>query len=709
VAKTFIESIILVIVVIFLFLQNLRAALVPILVIPSSLIGTFGGMYLLGFSVNLLSLFGMVLAIGLVVDDAIVVIENVERIMSEEGLSPFKAALQAMREVSEPIVAIALVMAVIFVPVGFLGGLTGQLYRQFAITIAVSMGLSAFMALTLSPMLCSLIIKPREKKPLAPFRWFNAGFDKVRDGYLKGVAFFTRHAVIGVLVFVGFCVATLYLFHILPSGLVPAEDEGYLIVSTNLPAGASLTNTDSYNQTLVKTLLKQNPIANITSFAGFDILAQAEVSNSGVAFVVLKNYDQRNVKAQNFANKITQIGSQTPGGTAAAFNPPPITGLSTTGGLTGYLQATSGQNPKQLQQAANTFVTAAKKQPAIAKIQTTIDTNKPVYKADINRDKARSLGITIGAITQAMASTFGTNFVNRFTFLNRSFQVNMQSAAPFRQTPDDLSKIYVRATKGSAAGTLVPLSSVVTMHRAQAPDLVTRFNLFPAAKFLAQPASGYTSGQALQALEQALHKNLPQSYQLGWTGSAFQQQQIGSSSMFAYGFGVIMVFLILAAQYERWSLPLAVVTAVPFALFGAAAANLLRGLSSDVYFQIGLLVLIGLAAKNAILIVEYAVDLRAEGESVYDAAMHASRLRFRPIIMTSIAFIAGTLPLALASGASSASRHAIGTAVVGGMIGATVLAIFFVPLFYVLIERSANWLRRKRNNNVDKGENEHEA
>lgn len=696
VAVTFIESILLVMAVIFLFLQNWRAALIPVLAIPVSLIGTFAGMYALGFSINLLTLFGMILAIGLVVDDAIVVIENVERIMSEEGLPPFKAALKAMSEVSEPILAIALVMAMVFIPVGFLGGLTGQLYRQFAITIAMSMGLSAFVALTLSPMLCALLIKPRKTEPMAVFRWFNAGFSKVTTGYLWGVDFLLRHAVFGVVLFAIFCAGTYLLFRIVPNGLVPQEDQGYVVVTTSLQAGATLQRTDRFNSAVIKKILQRKPVQGVISFAGFDLLSSAEVPNAGAAFINLKDWSKRKESAEDFVDTVEDIGDKTEGGKVVAFNPPPITGMSTTGGFTAYLQATGGQTPQEIQKMAKKLVDKAKGRPELGDARTTIETDYPVYKVHIDRDKARSMGIPISKITQTMASTYGQSFVNQFTMLNRNYRVIVQSAAQYRQTPDDLSKLYVRATRGSSEGRMVPLSSLVSMHRAQAPNIVTRFDVFPAAKLMGKPADGYTSGQAIEAMKEVAGQVLPQEYRISWSGQAYQEQKVGTASMMAFGFGLIMVFLILAAQYERWTLPLAVVTAVPFALFGAIVAVLLRGLASDVYFQVGLLVLIGLAAKNAILIVEYAVDLRDEGETLINATRHAARLRFRPIIMTSVAFIVGSLPLALASGASSASRHSIGTAVVGGMLGATILAIFFVPLFHVLITRAGEWRSRKK-------------
>nr|WP_297459391.1 multidrug efflux RND transporter permease subunit [uncultured Halomonas sp.] len=704
VIKTFVEALILVVVVVFVFLQKWRAAIVPIIAIPISIVGTFAGMYVLGFSVNLLTLFGMILAIGIVVDDAIIVIENVERVMEEEDLPPKQAALKAMSEISEPIIAVTLVMAAVFIPVGFLGGLSGQLYSQFAITIAISVLISAIVALTLSPAMCALLLKPHDKEVIAPFRWFNRALEKTTRGYMKGVTFFMRRTLVGVTLFVGFCVITFLLFMRLPGALVPDEDQGFILAITSLPAASALPRTDDFNQELVSKLLEQDSVENVVSFAGFDLLAGAQLPNAGVAFVTFKDWAERDVTAQQMVGRTFGIGSTMPDGQVIAFNPPPIQGLSTTGGFEGYLQSTEGASPQEIEATAQKVVAAANERPELTQVRTTINTQVPSYKATIDRDKARSMGIPLSEIYSTMQSTFGRLYVNDFTLFGRNFQVNLQSEAKFRETPDDLNDVYVRADSGA----MVPLSSVVSMQRQQAPSIIQRFNLFPSAKIQGQAAPGYSSGQALQAMAEVTREVSGGGYQLGWTGAAYQQQSSSSTSTLAFAFGLVMVILILAAQYERWSLPLVVITAVPFALFGATVAMLLRGLQNDVYFQIGLLVLIGLATKNAILIVEFAVEKRQEGMGVIEAAKEAARIRFRPIIMTSFAFIVGVIPMALASGASSASRHSIGTAVIGGMLGATLIAIFFVPMFYELVAKAEDWFDRKRGKPVEDRESDPE-
>ena len=695
VIHTFFEALVLVVLVVFIFLQNWRATLIPLLAIPVSLIGTFAGMYLLGFSINLLTLFGMVLAIGIVVDDAIVVIENVERVMNSDKIGPREATIKAMQEVTGPIVAIVLVLCAVFVPVGFLGGLAGEMYKQFAITIAVSVVISGIVALTLSPALCALLLKPGHQQPAAPFRWFNRLFERLTEGYTSGVRFFLKRSAVGLLLF-GLMIALLaVLFGRVPSSLVPNEDQGYVINAYFLPPAASLTRTDKLTSEVTRQLMAHPAVEDVVTFAGFDVLTFGTRSNAGVSFVPLKDWSERTtpeLDARNLTREFMAMGAQQKDGVVMTFNPPPITGMSTTGGFEGYIQDRSGGGTQELAAKVAAFIEAAGKRPELAGVQSTFSANVPQYYIDLDRTKARALGVSVSDVFTAMQATFGSYYVNDFSLYGRTFQVSLQSESEFRRKPEDLSQVYVR----SVGGELVSLSSLVTVKRILGPDSYARFNVYPAAKILGGPAPGYSSGQALAAVQEVADEILGTDYSIGWTGSAFQEMATQGSGGTAFIFGLIMVFLILAAQYERWTLPLAVVTAVPFAVFGAILAVWLRGIENDVYFQVGLITLIGLAAKNAILIVEFAVLCRAQGMSIFDSALEASRLRFRPIIMTSLAFILGVVPLAISSGAGSASRHSIGTGVIGGMLAATVLAIFLIPMFYLLVESWAEKLAKGR-------------
>ena len=696
VIHTFFEALLLVVLVVFIFLQNWRATLIPVLAIPVSLVGTFAGMYLLGFSINLLTLFGMVLAIGIVVDDAIVVLENVERVMRTEKLPPREAAIKAMEEVTGPIIAIVLVLCAVFIPVGFLGGLAGQMYKQFAITIAVSVMVSGIVALTLSPALCALLLKPEHKEPAAPFRWFNRFFDKATNGYSAGVVFFLKRSVIGLLLFGGMIALMVVLFGRVPGSLVPDEDQGYVINAYFLPAAASLTRTEKVTSEVTQELMKHPAVQDVVTFAGFDVLTFGTRSNAGVSFVPLKDWSERTTKeldARNLPGPFMGMGAKQKDAMVMTFNPPPITGMSTTGGFEAYIQDRSGGSSEKLAEVVHKFMAAAAKRPELAGVNTTFNADVPQYYIDLDRTKARALGVAINDVFTAMQTTFGSYYVNDFTLYGRTWQVSLQAEAEFRRKPEDLSQVYVRST---ATSELIPLSSLVSVRRILGPDSYARFNVYPAAKVLGGPAPGYSSGQALQAMQEVADETLGGDYSLGWIGQAYQELASQGSGSQAFVFGLIMVFLILAAQYERWTLPLAVVTAVPFAVFGAILAVWLRGIQNDVYFQVGLVTLIGLAAKNAILIVEFAVLCRSEGMSIYDSALEAAKLRFRPIVMTSLAFILGCVPLAISSGAGSASRHSIGTGVIGGMLAATILATFMIPMFYLLVETASAKMSKKK-------------
>ena len=697
VVKTFFEAMLLVVLVVFLFLQNWRATLIPVLAIPVSLVGTFAGMYMMGFSINLLTLFGLVLAIGIVVDDAIVVIENVERVMRTEKLGPREAAIKAMDEVTGPIISIVLVLCAVFVPVALMDGLAGQMYRQFAMTIAMSVIISGIVALTLSPALCAVMLKPGEHEPAAPFRWFNRQFERVTAGYSAGVRFLLKRVLVGLLLFIGMIGVTAWIFTRVPSALVPEEDQGYVIAAYYLQPAASLTRTQKVTGDITEQLLEHEAVANVVTFAGFDVLSFGQRSNAGVSFIPLKDWSERKsaeLDARNFTHAVGEMGSEETRRNAMvmAFNPPPISGMSTTGGFEAYIQDRAAQGTAALAEISQKFVEEAAKRPELDGVRTTFDASIPQYFIDLDRNKARALGVPVNEVFTAMQSTFGSFYVNDFSLFGRTYQVSMQSEAEFRRKPEDLDQVFVR----SSAGEMIPLSSLVKVNRVLGPDTYERFNVYPAAKVMGSPAPGYSSGQALQAAREVAEQVLGSNYSLAWTGSAFQEVATQGTGNTAFIFGLIMVFLILAAMYERWTLPIAVITAVPFAVFGAILAIWLRGIANDVYFQVGLVTLIGLGAKNAILLVEFAVLRRSEGLGIREAALDAARLRFRPIVMTSLAFILGVVPLAISSGAGSASRHSIGTGVIGGMIAATVLAMLFVPMFYELIEKGTERLRRRR-------------
>ena len=685
VIKTFIEALLFVVCIVYLFLQNLRATIIPILAIPVSIIGTFIGMYLLGFSINLLTLFGLVLSIGIVVDDAIIVIENVERILhSNKTISVKEATYEAMSEITRPVIAIVLVLCAVFIPVSFMGGFTGAMYQQFAITIVISVVISGFVALTLTPALCSIFIKKIEPKPFWFVKKFNDFFDKLTLMFTGGVSLIVRHSIIAIVIFATLLGITYQLFQKVPSSLVPLEDKGYLISATSLPPASSLQRTINVGKQMSDIAKNIPEIEDSVIISGFDIFTGASKTNASTSFFTLKPWSER-LNEEQSADSISQILNgafyEIPDATIFALSAPPIDGLSTSGGFEMYLQDKSGGSLEALNSVVNEIIEKASSRPELSMVRSSFDISIPQYHTILDKDKAKALGVSISDAYKTLQLTLGSYYVNDFNLYGRTYQVNVQSESKLREKPDDLNAIFVK----SESGKLIPISSLITTKRSIGADTLDRFNGLSAAKIEGEPALGYTSGDALKAIEEVASQVIPQGYSIAWSGTSYQEKAMQGSGTQAFLLGLVFIFLILAAQYERWLMPLAVITVVPFAVFGAILAVYLRGLGNDIYFQIGLLVLIGLSAKNAILIVEFAMQAQEKGKTILEATLEAARLRFRPIVMTSLAFTIGVLPLAISTGAGAGSRHAIGTGVIGGMIASTTIAIFFAPLFY-------NWL-----------------
>lgn len=697
VVHTFFEALALVLIVVFLFLQNWRATLIPMLAVPVSLVGTFAAFTLLGFTINTLTLFGMVLAIGIVVDDAIVVVEAVEHHMEHSHLNARDATIRAMEEVSGPVVAMTLILAAVFVPVAFLGGISGVMYKQFAITVATSTALSGFVALSLTPALCALILKPREAGRggwvRRFFDAFNRVFERLTAGYGRKVQAMIRRTLLSLTLLGILILAAFGLMNKVPGGFVPAEDQGYFLGSVQLPAAASLNRTEELSAKVDEILKSYPAVEKRLIINGYNILNGAPQSDSALFVTTLKPWQERKADADSLRSILLgtyQQAAKLPGAVVMAFNPPPIPGLGSTGGFSFKLQARAGGTPQELAKVADDFMAEARKRPEIGSIYSKFNPRTPAFRLEVDREKAKKMGVPISDITNALQTFLGGLNVNDFSRFGRSYKVTMQAEPEYRSDIQQVALIHVR----NGDNQMVPLSTLVTPVSTSAPTVLERYNLYRTAELGGNPGAGFSSGDAIAAMEQVAATALPPGYGFEWSGISRQEKESAGKAPVVFGLAIIFVFLFLAALYESWAVPFAVLLAVPLGVFGAMLGLWLTGLNNNIYAQIGLVLLIGLAAKNAILIVEFAKMKLEQGEDAVSAAVGAAKLRLRPIIMTSFAFILGVVPLIIASGAGAAARVSMGITVFGGMLAATLLAIFMVPVLFVTVDRVVNRFSR---------------
>jgi HAE1 family hydrophobic/amphiphilic exporter-1 len=692
---TLVEAIILVVLVIFIFLHGWRSVLVVATTLPVSLVGTMAFVSAFGFSINTLTLFGLTLATGLVVDDAIVVIENVERIMEEEGLSPREATHKGMQQVAGVVVAVALVLSAVFIPVSFFPGTTGIIYRQFALTLAFSIGLSALVALTLAPALCARLLKGHEGQKWRVFRWFEAGLGAFRRGYARFLGRLLgplKWPVVGAF---ALCLGlTVWLYGVTPTGFIPEEDQGYLIVAVQGPEGTSLDYTGQVLRQVEAVLSEQEEVADIFAVGGFSLLGTGP--NYGICFVNLKLWEEREERESSVAGLVERLRGRLaaiPGARVLPFQPPTIRGVGNVGGFEFILEdRQGGRSLQELARVTQQLSMQANRSEVLRGAFSSFTADAPLLNVAVDREKAKALGVPLDALYSTLQVYMGSQYVNDFTYANRVYRVYVQAATPFRDEPKDISAFYVR----SAQGSMVPLESLVTVKPITSAQNIQHYNLFRSAMINGQAAPGVSTGQALEAMEDVARRNLPSGYGFEWTGLSLQQKEAGGKVLLIFALGIVFVFLVLAAQYESFALPFVVMLGVPVAMLGALGLQNLRGLANDVFCQVGLVMLVGLSSKNAILIVEFAEQLREQGKGVVEATIHAAETRLRPILMTSFAFLFGVLPLVIASGAGAASRKSLGTAVFGGMLLSTFVNLIFIPVLYALVESVRSRLLKRR-------------
>lgn len=716
VAITLLEAVLLVVIVVVLFLQTWRASIIPLVAVPVSLVGTFALMHIFGFSLNTLSLFGLVLSIGIVVDDAIVVVENVERHMAL-GESPKQAAFKAMDEVTGPIIAITSVLAAVFIPSAFLSGLQGEFYRQFALTIVISTILSAINSLTLSPALAAILLKPHHSKTRPDwltrlidtlfggfFRLFNRFFDRAAGSYVGTVRRAVRGSAIVLVLYAGFVGLTWLGFHQVPNGFVPAQDKYFLVGIAQLPSGASLDRTETVVKQMSNIALSEPGVESVVAFPGLSVNGPVNVPNSALMFAMLKPFDERqdpSLSANAIAGKLMGKFSQIPDGFLGIFPPPPVPGLGAMGGFKLQIEDRDGLGFEALVQAQGQIMAKAMQAPELANMLASFQTNAPQLAVEIDRVKAKTLGVSMTDVFETLQINLGSLYVNDFNRFGRTYRVMAQADAPFRAQAQDIGLLKVRSNKGD----MIPLNAFITLTEGSGPDRVIRYNGFPSADISGGPAPGYSSGQATDAIEKILRETLPEGMVYEWTDLVYQEKQAGNSALYIFPLAVLLAFLILAAQYNSWSLPFAVLLIAPMALLSAIGGVWLSGGDNNIFTQIGFVVLVGLAAKNAILIVEFARTQEEAGADPLTAVLEAARLRLRPILMTSLAFIAGVVPLMLASGAGAEMRHAMGVAVFAGMLGVTLFGLLLTPVFYVLVRKLA--LRRQQRRGPDRNDQQH--